>query len=216
MNNRFFASAKYKDVSFRKNHGLFPSFDSRLQMPAVVDRPVFPVVIQVEPNAVHFPKLPMVPAHSRCIQRDIRLIREAYDRDGSHSDDLLMPTALPGTSFFLNMPFAPARQIIASGLPLATASDYNPGSTPSGDMKFVVSLACIKMRLLPEEAINAATINTAAAMGISRTHGSITRGKVANLIITEPIPSLAYIPYAYTQPIVSRIVLNGDVVKRPE
>ena len=149
-------------------------------------------------------------------ERDIRLIREAYDRDGSHSDDLLMPTALPGTSFFLNMPFAPARQIIASGLPLATASDYNPGSTPSGDMKFVVSLACIKMRLLPEEAINAATINTAAAMGISRTHGSITRGKVANLIITEPIPSLAYIPYAYTQPIVSRIVLNGDVVKRPE
>ena len=124
-----------------------------------------------------------------------------------------IPTALPGTSFFLNMPFAPARKMIAAGLPLATASDYNPGSTPSGDMKFVVSLACIKMRLLPEEAINAATINTAAAMGLGRTHGSITRGKVANLIITEPIPSLAYIPYAYTQPIISRVVLNGEVVK---
>ena len=124
-----------------------------------------------------------------------------------------IPTALPGTSFFLNMPFAPARKMIAAGLPLATASDYNPGSTPSGDMKFVVSLACIKMRLLPEEAINAATINTAAAMGLGRTHGSITRGKVANLIITEPIPSLAYIPYAYTQPIISRVMLNGEVVK---
>ena len=120
-----------------------------------------------------------------------------------------IPTALPGTSFFLNMPFAPARKIIEAGLPLATASDYNPGSTPSGDMKFVVSLSCIKMRLLPAEAINAATINTAAAMGLSRDYGSIARGKVANFYITEPIRSIDYIPYAYTQPIIRRVFLHG-------
>ena len=124
-----------------------------------------------------------------------------------------IPTALPGTSFFLNMPFAPARKIIEAGLPLATASDYNPGSTPSGDMKFVVSLACIKMRLLPEEAINAATLNTAAAMGISRDYGSLAKGKVANFFITEPIPSIAYIPYAYTQPIILRVFLNGEELR---
>ena len=121
-----------------------------------------------------------------------------------------MPTALPGTSFFLNMPFAPARKMIEKGLAVAIASDYNPGSTPSGDMKFVVSLACIKMRLLPAEAINAATINSACAMGISREYGSITKGKVANFFITDPIPSIDYIPYAYTQPIIRHIFLNGE------
>lgn len=120
-----------------------------------------------------------------------------------------IPTALPGTSFFLNMPFAPGRRIIDSGLPLAVASDYNPGSTPSGDMKFVVSLACIKMRLLPEEAFNAATINSACAMGISRDYGSVSIGKVANFYITRPIPSLDFIPYAYTTPVISRIFLKG-------
>lgn len=120
-----------------------------------------------------------------------------------------MPTALPGTSFFLNMPFAPGRKIIDSGLPLAIASDYNPGSTPSGDMKFVVSLACIKMRLLPEEAVNAATINSACAMGLSSAYGSITSGKVANFYITEPIPSLDFVPYAYTSPIIKHVFLRG-------
>lgn len=123
-----------------------------------------------------------------------------------------MPTALPGTSFFLNMPFAPARKIIDAGLGVAVASDYNPGSTPSGDMKFVVSLACIKMRLLPEEAINAATINSAYAMGLSKDYGSIEAGKVANLFITEPIPSVNFIPYAYTSPIISRVFLKGEEV----
>lgn len=121
-----------------------------------------------------------------------------------------IPTALPGTSFFLNMPFAPGRRIIDSGLPLAIASDYNPGSTPSGDMKFAVSLACIKMRLLPEEALNAATINSACAMGLSRDYGSISVGKVANFYITRPIPSLDFIPYAYTTPVISRIFLRGE------
>ena len=123
-----------------------------------------------------------------------------------------MPTALPGTSFFLNMPFAPARKIIDAGLGVAAASDYNPGSTPSGDMKFVVSLACIKMRLLPEEAINAATINSAYAMGLSKDYGSIEAGKVANFFITEPIPSVNFIPYAYTSPIISRVFLKGEEV----
>lgn len=120
-----------------------------------------------------------------------------------------IPTALPGTSFFLNMPFAPARKMIEAGLPMAIASDYNPGSTPSGDMKFAVSLACIKMRLMPAEAINAATLNSACAMGLSEDYGSITKGKVANFYITDPIPSIDFIPYAYTTPIIRRIFLKG-------
>lgn len=122
-----------------------------------------------------------------------------------------MPTALPGTSFFLNMPNAKARQIIDAGLGVAVASDYNPGSTPSGDMKFVMSLACIKLRLLPNEAFNAATINGAYAMGQSRDYGSIAKGKVANFYITNPIPSLDFIPYAYTTPIVNKVVLGGKL-----
>ncbi len=120
------------------------------------------------------------------------------------------PTALPGTSFFLNIPFAPVRKMISAGLGPAIASDYNPGSTPSGDMKFVVSLACIKMRLLPEEALNAATINGAYAMGLSADYGSIAIGKVANFYITHPIPSIAFIPYAYTTPIIREVYLSGE------
>lgn len=127
-------------------------------------------------------------------------------------DSNTMPTVLPGTSFFLNMPYAPARKMIDAGLGVAVASDYNPGSTPSGDMKFVVSLACIKMRLLPAEAINAATLNAAYAMGQSNEYGSITIGKTANFFITEPIPSIDYIPYAYTSPIICRTFLNGKEV----
>ena len=107
------------------------------------------------------------------------------------------------------MPFAPARQLIDAGLGVAVASDYNPGSTPSGDMKFVVSLACIKLRLLPEEAINAATINSAYAMGLSRDYGSIAVGKVANFFITSPIPSVDFIPYAYTTPLIRKVFLQG-------
>ena len=120
-----------------------------------------------------------------------------------------MPTVLPGTSFFLNMPYGPARKMIDAGLGVAVASDYNPGSTPSGDMKFVVSLACIKLRLMPAEAINAVTLNAAYAMGLSADYGSIAPGKAANFFITEPIPSVDYIPYAYTSPIVKRVFLGG-------
>lgn len=128
-------------------------------------------------------------------------------------DSQTMPTVLPGTSFFLNMPYAPARKMVDYGLGVAVASDYNPGSTPSGDMKFVVSLACIKMRLLPQEAINAATLNAAYAMGLSGGYGSITPGKAANFFITEPIPSVNYIPYAYTSPIISKVFINGAEVR---
>lgn len=112
-----------------------------------------------------------------------------------------MPTGLPGTSFFLNMRFAPARQIIDAGLPVALASDYNPGSTPSGDMKFVWSLACTKMRLTPEEGFNAVTLNSAAAMGLSAEYGSIERGKRASLLFLDGVPSLAWLPYQYTTPL---------------
>ena len=118
-----------------------------------------------------------------------------------------MPTCLPGTSFFLNMPYAPARRMINRGLGIALASDYNPGSTPSGDMKFVMSLGCIKLRLLPEEAFNAVTINAAYAIGLSHDYGSITIGKKAHLILTHPIPSLAFIPYSYTTPIIRKVLL---------
>ena len=124
-------------------------------------------------------------------------------------DTVTMPTVLPGTSFFLNLPYGKVRQMVDAGLPVAVASDYNPGSTPSGDMKFVVSLACIKLRLLPEEAINAATLNGACAMGESQQYGSIAKGKVANFFITRPIPSVSFVPYAYTTPIVERVFLGG-------
>lgn len=123
-----------------------------------------------------------------------------------------MPTVLPGTSFFLNMPYGKARKMVDAGLSVAVASDYNPGSTPSGDMKFVVSLACIKLRLQPSEALNAATINGAYAMGESANYGSIAKGKVANFFITHPIPSLDFVPYFYTTPIVKTVVLAGCVV----
>ena len=125
-----------------------------------------------------------------------------------------LPAPLPATSFFLNMPFAPARKMIQAGLPMAIASDYNPGSTPSGDMKFAVSLACIKMRLQPAEALNAATINGAAAMGLSKNYGSIALGKVANFYVTQPIPSIDFIPYAYTTPIIRNIFLGGEQIAR--
>ncbi len=115
-----------------------------------------------------------------------------------------MPTLLPGTSFFSNMPYAKGRAMIDSGLPVALASDYNPGSTPSGDMRFVMTLACLKMRLLPEEALNAATINGAAAMGLSDTCGSIRRGIRSGIILTKALPSLAFLPYAYTTPCIAR------------
>jgi imidazolonepropionase len=125
---------------------------------------------------------------------------------------ITMPTALPGAAFFLNLPFPPARKMIASGLPLAIASDYNPGSAPSGNMSLMVALACIKMKMTPEEAINAATINTAAAIELSETHGSITIGKVANLFITKPMPSVAYLPYSFGTNLIDQVILQGEIL----
>ncbi len=123
-----------------------------------------------------------------------------------------MPVALPSCSYFLGIPYTPARKIIDAGLPLALASDYNPGSTPSGNMNFVVSTACIKMKLTPEEAINAATINGAYAINLSKTHGSITKGKKANLIITKPIPSYGFLPYAFGSNLIDSVIINGEKV----
>ena len=123
-----------------------------------------------------------------------------------------MPVALPSCSYFLGIPYTPARQLIDSGLPLALASDYNPGSTPSGNMNFVVSTACIKMKMTPEEAINAATINGAYAMNLSETHGSITKGKKANLIITKPIPSYGFLPYAFGSHLIDEVIINGKII----
>lgn len=124
-----------------------------------------------------------------------------------------MPTLLPGAAFFLGMDNPPARKMIDSGLPVAMASDFNPGSSPSGDMKFIMSLGCIRMKMLPEEAINAVTLNSAYAMGLSGTHGSITPGKKANLFITKKIPSYEYMPYAYGTNLVDKVILNGEVVE---
>ena len=123
-----------------------------------------------------------------------------------------MPVALPSCSYFLSIPYTPARQIIDAGLPLAIASDYNPGSTPSGNMNFVVSTACIKMKMTPEEAINAATINGAYAMGISNMYGSITRGKKANIIITKPIASYHYLPYSFGENLIDKVIINGQFI----
>lgn len=123
-----------------------------------------------------------------------------------------MPVALPSCSYFLGIPYTPARTIIDAGLPLALATDYNPGSTPSGNMNFVVSTACIKMKMTPEEAINAATINGAYAMGISNQYGSICRGKKANMIITKPIENYNYLPYAFGDNHIDTVILHGEVM----
>jgi imidazolonepropionase len=125
---------------------------------------------------------------------------------------ITMSVALPSCSYFLSIPYTPARKMMAAGLPLALATDYNPGSTPSGNMNFVVATACIKMKMTPEEAINAATINGAYAMGIAETHGSITRGKIANLIITKPINSFYELPYQFGNNLIEDVILRGKLV----
>lgn len=134
---------------------------------------------------------------------DLEALRNSYT----------MPVALPSCSYFLSIPYTPGRKMIDAGLPLALATDYNPGSTPSGNMNFVVATACIKMRLTPEEAINAATINGAYAMGLSHSHGSVTKGKAANIIITKEIPSYGYLPYAFGSNLIDSVIINGTEVQ---
>ena len=123
-----------------------------------------------------------------------------------------IPTVLPGASFFSNLPFAPARKMIEAGLPVAIASDCNPGSSPSGNMTFLWSLACIKMRLTPEEALSALTINGAAALGLSGDRGAISVGRRADVVISKPVPSLAYIPYSFGEDLVESVIIGGTKV----
>lgn len=123
-----------------------------------------------------------------------------------------MPVLLPGAAFFLNMIHAPARKMINAGLPLALASDFNPGSSPSGNMQLILSMGCIMFRMLPEEALNACTINGAYAMGLHQSHGSVTKGKTASLIITKPVPSIEYLPYYYGSNKVELVIINGKQI----
>lgn len=124
-------------------------------------------------------------------------------------DSRTMPTMLPGSSFFLGIPYGRAKEYVSAGLGLALASDYNPGSSPSGDMRFVMALGCIRMRLTPAQSFNACTLNSAYAMGVSDELGSITPGKLANLIVTNPLPSLAFIPYCHQTPFIAKVLLRG-------
>ena len=122
-----------------------------------------------------------------------------------------MPTLLPSCSFFLNIPYGPAKKLMQNGLPVALATDYNPGSSPSGNMNFVASLGCIQMGMTAEEVINATTINTAYAMGVSHELGSIAIGKKANLFITKPISSYAFIPYSFGHQQIDKVIINGKI-----
>ncbi|RYD77896.1 MAG: imidazolonepropionase, partial [Sphingobacteriales bacterium] len=122
-----------------------------------------------------------------------------------------IPTLLPSTAFFLRLHNPPARQMIDSGLAVALASDYNPGSSPSGNMNFVLSLACINLRMLPEEAINAATINSSYAVEINETHGSITKGKAGNVFITQPMNDYTFLPYSFGTNRIETVIINGDI-----
>ncbi len=123
-----------------------------------------------------------------------------------------MPVALPGCSFFLGIPYAPLRKMIDAGLPVCLASDYNPGSTPSGRMGFVLSLACAQMKLTPEEAMNAMTLNAAYALELSETHGSISKNKKANLIITKKVNGLAYLPYSFGENLIENVIVAGKLI----
>ena len=123
-----------------------------------------------------------------------------------------MPTILPSCSFFLGIPYGPAVKMMEKGLPVALATDYNPGSTPSGNMNFVSSLGCIQMKMTPEQVINATTINTAYAMGLEKELGSICIGKKANLFITKEISSYSYLPYSFGENVIEKVVLNGKIM----
>ncbi|MGK0385337.1 MAG: imidazolonepropionase [Bacteroidia bacterium] len=140
----------------------------------------------------------------------LEVMTEQDKKDLANSN--VIPTALPSCSFFLGIPYAPAREMIEAGLPLCLATDYNPGSTPSGNIPFVLSLACLRMKLLPEEAINAVTMNGACAMELQNELGSITKGKRANLIITKPINSINNIPYSFGSNLIDQVIIDGDLM----
>ncbi|MFT3885419.1 MAG: imidazolonepropionase [Flavobacteriales bacterium] len=142
-------------------------------------------------------------------------VMEAADIEALQGSGTI-PTLLPSCSFFLRIPYGPARDLVNAGLPLAVASDLNPGTTPSGNMNLVLSLACIQLRLLPEEAINALTLNNAAAMALAGELGSIAVGKRASLLITKPVPSLAYLPYAFGSDHLDTVIIDGAIIRAGE
>jgi len=154
------------------------------------------------------------------VQAGVKLDAISVDHLESMDDDAIntlansstIGTLLPTAAFFLRMPYQPARQLIDAGCAIALASDYNPGSSPSGNMNFVIALSCIQMKMLPEEAINAATINAAYAMELQNETGSISVGKKANLIITKPVPSVSYLPYCFGNNLIEKVMLNGEWV----
>ena len=145
-------------------------------------------------------------------EQEINLLGNQQLAVGGNENQETICTLLPTAAFFLRMGFQPARKLIDAGCAIALASDYNPGSSPSGNMNLVIAMSCIQMKMLPEEAINAATVNGAFAMGVDNECGSITIGKNANLIFTKPIPSLAYLPYAFGTNCIDRVMINGEFV----
>lgn len=179
---------------------------------------------QILEHAAHYGMRPKIHANELAVSGGVQtgvahgaLSTDHLERIGQEEIDLLaksdtVATLLPGASFFLGMPYGPARSLVDSGATVALASDYNPGSSPSGNMRMVMSLGCIKMKLTPEEAFNAVTINGAAAMGCGADYGSIAAGKTANLIVTRPMPTFAFLPYAYATPFIDRIYLKGQPV----
>jgi imidazolonepropionase len=173
-----------------KKHGLIPKIHVN-QFTAIGG-----IAVCVKQNALTVDHLEVV------TDEDIEVLKKAGT----------MAVALPSCSYFISIPYTPARKMIAAGLPLALASDYNPGTTPSGNMNFVVATACIKMKMTPEEAINAATINGAYAMGISNTHGSITKGKKANIILTKPSHSFYQLPYEFGSNLIEKVFIEGKLI----
>jgi imidazolonepropionase len=173
-----------------KKHGLIPKI--HVNQFSTIDG----IAVCVKHNALTVDHLEVV------TDEDIEVLKNAET----------MAVALPTCSYFISIPYTPARKLIDAGLPLALATDYNPGTTPSGNMNFVVATACIKMKMTPEEAINAATINGAYAMGISNTHGSITKGKKANIILTKPIHSFYQLPYEFGSNLIEKVFIEGKLI----
>jgi len=168
------------------------------------------------PAKIHVNQFTSIGGVQMCVENDVLSIDHLEimtDQDiESLKNSKTMPVVFPACSYFLGIPYAPARKIISAGLPLALASDFNPGSTPSGNMNFVVATACIKMKITPEEAINAATINSAYAIGLQDEVGSITKGKKANLIITKKIPNYYQIPYSFGTNLINYVMIDGKEV----
>jgi imidazolonepropionase len=165
---------------------------------------------------IHVNQFTIIDGIAACVKHEaltVDHLEVVSDEDiAALKDSVTMPVALPTCSFFISIPYTPARKMLDAGLPLALATDFNPGTTPSGNMNLVVAAACIKMKMTPEEAINAATLNGAYAMGLSSTHGSITTGKQASLIITKPIDSYYQLPYAFGSNLIEKVIISGKLI----